>query len=98
METSYLQDPSQRGNALKGFEGFLYPSKNTSLLKRTRKFQPEDSLFSLSSVTSPAAEEVARDGGVSANGPGKPKKGRAPREAREDNPAKLISTMKMILI
>ncbi|KAK6141638.1 hypothetical protein DH2020_024611 [Rehmannia glutinosa] len=69
METSYLQDPSQCGNVLKGFEGFLSSSKNTTLLKRSRKFQPEDRLFSLSSVTSPAAEEVARDGGVSANGP-----------------------------
>ncbi|KAL6564107.1 hypothetical protein OROHE_005347 [Orobanche hederae] len=69
METSYLQDPSQCGNVLKGFEGFLSSSKNTTLLKRSRKFQPEDRLFSLSSVTSPAAEEVARDGGVSTNGP-----------------------------
>ncbi|KZV32993.1 hypothetical protein F511_01504 [Dorcoceras hygrometricum] len=94
METIYLQDPSQCGNVLKGFEGFLSSSKNTALLKRSRKFQPEDRLFSLSSVTSPAvyhflvsshfanAEEVARDGGVAANGPGKPKKGRGPREAK----------------
>ncbi|KAL0304822.1 UNVERIFIED_CONTAM: hypothetical protein Sangu_2497100 [Sesamum angustifolium] len=67
---------------LKGFEGFLSSSKSTTLLKRSRKFQPEDRLFSLSSVTSPAAEEIARDGGVSANGPGKPKKGRGPREAK----------------
>ncbi|XP_048138727.1 chromatin modification-related protein MEAF6 isoform X3 [Rhodamnia argentea] len=64
METSYLQDPSQCGNVLKGFEGFLSTSKSTALLKRSRKFQPEDRLFSLSSVTSPAAEELAggRDG------------------------------------
>ncbi|KAH7577669.1 hypothetical protein JRO89_XS01G0282800 [Xanthoceras sorbifolium] len=55
METSYLQDPSQCGNVLKGFEGFLSSSKNTALLKRSRKFQPEDRLFSLSSVTSPAS-------------------------------------------
>ncbi|KAG8640194.1 hypothetical protein MANES_13G033700v8 [Manihot esculenta] len=54
METNYLQDPSQCGNVLKGFEGFLSSSKNTALLKRSRKFQPEDRLFSLSSVTSPA--------------------------------------------
>ncbi|GFQ05572.1 chromatin modification-related protein meaf6 [Phtheirospermum japonicum] len=79
METSYLQDPSQCGNVLKGFDGFLSSSKNTTLLKRSRKFQPEDRL---SSVTSPAAEEVARDGGVSANRPGKSKKGRVPREAK----------------
>ncbi|KAL3517698.1 hypothetical protein ACH5RR_020287 [Cinchona calisaya] len=59
METSYLQDPSQCGNVLKGFEGFLSSSKNTTLLKRSRKFQPEDRLFSLSSTTSPAAEEHA---------------------------------------
>ncbi|XWS36423.1 hypothetical protein CRYUN_Cryun20dG0084800 [Craigia yunnanensis] len=93
METSYLQDPSQCGNVLKGFEGFLSSSKNTALLKRSRKFQPEDRLFSLSSITSPAAEEVAagRDadgksyygpgrykaGGYFANGQGKPKKGRS---------------------
>ncbi|KAJ6736236.1 hypothetical protein OIU85_018441 [Salix viminalis] len=54
LETSYLQDPGQCGNVLKGFEGFLSSSKNTALLKRSRKFQPEDRLFSLSSVTSPA--------------------------------------------
>ncbi|XP_062147664.1 uncharacterized protein LOC133856622 isoform X2 [Alnus glutinosa] len=91
METGYLQDPSQCGNVLKGFEGFLSSSKSTALLKRSRKFQPEDRLFSLSSVTSPAAEELAtgRDDGRSdfgpgrskggtiyANGQGKPKKGR----------------------
>ncbi|XP_054800763.1 uncharacterized protein LOC129304938 [Prosopis cineraria] len=97
METSYLQDPGQCGNVLKGFEGFLSSSKNTALLKRSRKFQPEDRLFSLSSVTSPAAEEIAaaRDdgrsdfgpgrskGGIYANGQGKPKKGRGgPRDAK----------------
>ncbi|CAJ2627657.1 unnamed protein product [Trifolium pratense] len=54
METSYLQDPGQCGNVLKGFEGFLSSTKNTAFLKRSRKFQPEDRLFSLSSVTSPA--------------------------------------------
>ncbi|PHT86756.1 hypothetical protein T459_08862 [Capsicum annuum] len=55
-------------------------------LKRSRKFQPEDRLFSLSSVTSPAAEEQAlgRDGGgISANGPGRQRKGRGgPRDAK----------------
>ncbi|KAL4325131.1 hypothetical protein GQ457_11G003230 [Hibiscus cannabinus] len=72
METSYLHDPSQCGHVLKGFEGFLSSSKNTALLKRSRKFQPEDRLFSLSSVTSPAAEEVAagRDDGKSFYGAG----------------------------
>ncbi|KAF8006373.1 hypothetical protein BT93_K0618 [Corymbia citriodora subsp. variegata] len=102
METSYLQDPSQCGNVLKGFEGFLSASKSTALLKRSRKFQPEDRLFSLSSVTSPAAEELAggRDdgrsdlgvgrskGGIYANGQGKPKKGRpAPRDAKKNRAA-----------
>ncbi|KAG8640195.1 chromatin modification-related protein MEAF6 isoform X2 [Manihot esculenta] len=58
METNYLQDPSQCGNVLKGFEGFLSSSKNTALLKRSRKFQPEDRLFSLSSVTSPALSNM----------------------------------------
>ncbi|CAI0434408.1 unnamed protein product, partial [Linum tenue] len=98
METSYLQDPSQCGNVLKGFEGFLSSSKNTALLKRSKKFQPEDRLFSLSSVTSPAAEEQAvgrddgksdfgpgrsRGGGIYANGQGKPKRGRGtPRDAK----------------
>ncbi|KAK1355770.1 Histone H4 acetyltransferase [Heracleum sosnowskyi] len=113
METSYLQDPSQCGNVLKGFEGFLSSTKSTNLLKRSRKFGPEDRLFSLSSITSPAvlveggiqdvmiyldasfacealtlklqAEEhaAARDaGGLLANGQGKPKRGRWPRDGR----------------
>ncbi|KAK1260839.1 hypothetical protein QJS04_geneDACA002406 [Acorus gramineus] len=90
LETSYLQDSNQIGNVLKGFEGFLSSSKSTTNLKRSRKFQPEDRLFSLSSVTSPAVEEhlVGRDdgrgdygpgrskgGGTPSIGPGKPKKG-----------------------
>ncbi|CAK7346410.1 unnamed protein product [Dovyalis caffra] len=103
LETSYLQDPGQCGNVLKGFEGFLSSSKNTALLKRSRKFQPEDRLFSLSSVTSPAAEEQAagrddgrsefgvgrsKGGGIYANGQGKPKKGRgAPRDAKRIRPS-----------
>ncbi|KAL6210698.1 hypothetical protein ACLB2K_015930 [Fragaria x ananassa] len=102
LETTYLQDPSQCGNVLKGFEGFLSSTKSTSFLKRSRKFQPEDRLFSLSSVTSPAAEELAagRDdgrsdfgpgrskGGIYANGQGKPKKGRpTPRDAKRIRPS-----------
>lgn len=38
METSYLQDPSQCGNVLKGFEGFLSSSKNTALYGHTKIF------------------------------------------------------------
>ncbi|KAJ9700693.1 hypothetical protein PVL29_006153 [Vitis rotundifolia] len=103
METNYLQDSSHFGNVLKGFEGFLSSSKNTTNLKRSRKFQLEDRLFSLSSVTSPAAEElgVGRDDGRSdfgqgrskggslpTNGQGKPKKGRtAPRDGKRIRPS-----------
>uniref|UniRef100_A0A7I4CNY0 Chromatin modification-related protein MEAF6 n=1 Tax=Physcomitrium patens TaxID=3218 RepID=A0A7I4CNY0_PHYPA len=53
LETTYLHDSSQCGNVLKGFEGFLSSIKGSGNLKRPRKFQPEDRLFSLSSVTSP---------------------------------------------
>ncbi|KAK9116254.1 hypothetical protein Sjap_015201 [Stephania japonica] len=103
LETSYLQDSSQYGNVLKGFEGFLSTSKSTTNLKRSRKFQPEDRLFSLSSVTSPAVEDhmVGRDDGRSdfgpgrskgagapANGQGKPKKGRtANRDGKKIRPS-----------
>ncbi|XAR57427.1 hypothetical protein NMG60_11025569 [Bertholletia excelsa] len=75
LETSYLQESSHFGNALKGFDGLLSASKNTTNLKRSRKFQPEDRIFSLSSVTSPAAEEQGpgRDDGRSDLGPGRPK-------------------------
>ncbi|XP_047308722.1 chromatin modification-related protein MEAF6-like [Impatiens glandulifera] len=88
LETSYLQESSHFGNALKGFDGVLSSSKNTSNLKRSRKFQPEDRIFSLSSVTSPLADEqgLGKDdlgqvrtkgsGGLSTIGQGKPKKGR----------------------
>ncbi|KAH7278778.1 hypothetical protein KP509_38G055800 [Ceratopteris richardii] len=91
LETSYLQDSSQVGNVLKGFEGFLASAKGASSLKRPKKFQPEDRLFSLSSVTSPAVEENTlgresdgrmdgfgqnrRLAGLQSNGP-KPKRGR----------------------
>ncbi|KAH9315174.1 hypothetical protein KI387_023801, partial [Taxus chinensis] len=75
LETSYLQDSSQCGNVLKGFEGFLSSTKNTANLKRSRKFQPEDRLFSLSSVTSPVVEEHAagRDDGRADIGSGRAK-------------------------
>ncbi|KAJ4825709.1 hypothetical protein Tsubulata_001205 [Turnera subulata] len=62
LETSYLQDVGHFGNVLKGFEGFLSSSKATTNLKRSRKFQQEDRLFSLSSVTSPADKEDAEGG------------------------------------
>ncbi|XP_071938083.1 chromatin modification-related protein eaf6-like [Coffea arabica] len=91
LETSYLQETSNFGNAFKGFDGFLSASKNTANLKRSKKFQPEDRVFSLSSVTSPATEELGtgqedgksdlgqvrpKGGGKAINGPGKPKKRR----------------------
>ncbi|KAM7279135.1 hypothetical protein ACFE04_006269 [Oxalis oulophora] len=92
LESSYLQESNHIGNVLKGFEAFLSSTKITpNNLKRSKKFQPEDRLFSLSSLTSPAAEELGlgRDDGRSdfgpgrlkggsfpANGQGKPKKGR----------------------
>ncbi|XP_075085460.1 chromatin modification-related protein EAF6-like isoform X2 [Nicotiana tabacum] len=57
LETSYLQETGTFGNALKGFEGFLSTSNKNANLKRSRKFQLEDRLFSLSSVTSPAMED-----------------------------------------
>lgn len=57
LETSYLHDSALSGNVLKGFESFLTSSKGGHNLKRPKKFQPEDRLFSLSSVTSPAVEE-----------------------------------------
>ncbi|RAL54558.1 hypothetical protein DM860_001686 [Cuscuta australis] len=56
LETSYLQESGTFGNALRGFEGFLSSSNKNSNLKRSRKFQLEDRLFSLSSVTSTAME------------------------------------------
>mmetsp|Transcript_31375 Transcript_31375/g.52695 ORF Transcript_31375/g.52695 Transcript_31375/m.52695 type:complete len:120 (+) Transcript_31375:289-648(+) len=57
LETSYLNDSSQHGNVLKGFEGFLAPTKTNSL-KKSRNFKTEDRLFSLSSTSSPAAAEL----------------------------------------
>ncbi|KDP40331.1 hypothetical protein JCGZ_02329 [Jatropha curcas] len=98
LETSYLQDSSHFGHVLKGFEGFLSSSKSTANIKRSRKFQPEDRLFSMSSVTSPAAEELSlgchdgrsdfgpgrfKCGTLPANGQGKPKKGRTPMGLRD---------------
>lgn len=40
METGYLQDPSQCGNVLKGFEGFLSSSKSTALYGVAKIFSP----------------------------------------------------------
>jgi len=77
LETSYLQESSHFGNAFKGFDGLLSASRNTTNLKRSRKLQPEDRIFSLSSVTSPVAEEqgVGREDGRSDIGQGRPKGG-----------------------
>lgn len=99
LETSYLQESSNFGNIWRGFEGFLSSTKNTTNLKRSKKFQLEDRLFSLSSVTSPAAEELGtgredgksdlgqgrpKGGALATNGPGKPKRGRTgPRDGKK---------------
>ncbi|KAL9275237.1 Chromatin modification-related protein, partial [Drosera capensis] len=94
LQSIEKQDPIQCGNVLKGFESFLSSSKTTTLMKRSRKFQPEDRLFSLSSITSPAAEDHAlgredsapgrhKGSGMFGHGTGKPKKGRwAARDGR----------------
>lgn len=94
LETTYLQDSTLCGSVFKGFEGSMSSSKAGNNLKRPRKFQPEDRIFSLSSITSPAVEEegVGRDdiatartkgGGLPASGGGKPRKGRlAPKDGR----------------
>ncbi|EPS67332.1 hypothetical protein M569_07443, partial [Genlisea aurea] len=59
LETSYLQETTSFGNALKGFEGNRSSSKNNaSSSKKSKKLQAEDRIFSLSSVTSPAVEEL----------------------------------------
>jgi len=58
LETSYLNDSNQNGNVLKGFEGYLAPTK-TQNMKKGRSFKIEDRMFSLSSTTSQAAEELA---------------------------------------
>ncbi|XP_072961676.1 uncharacterized protein [Typha angustifolia] len=80
LETTYLQESNQFGSVLKGFDGFLSSSKSTANLKRSRKFQPDDRLFSLSSVTSPAVEEhvAGRDDGRAEYGPGRSKGGSTP--------------------
>ncbi|XP_022758406.1 uncharacterized protein LOC111305288 isoform X4 [Durio zibethinus] len=74
METSYLQDPSQCGNVLKGFEGFLSSSKNTALLKRLLLVEMMGNQIM---VLVGLREEVTLPMGSK----GKPKKGRA-REAK----------------
>ncbi|GAQ84925.1 hypothetical protein KFL_002130020 [Klebsormidium nitens] len=56
LETTYLDTSSSTGNVLKGFDGFLSNSKSVS--KRSRGFKVEDRLFSLSSITSPAVQEL----------------------------------------
>ncbi|XVE81847.1 hypothetical protein DITRI_Ditri15bG0098800 [Diplodiscus trichospermus] len=56
LETSYLQDSSYGGHVSKESEGAS--SKNTANLKRSRKLQPEDRFFSLSSLTSQAMGDL----------------------------------------
>jgi len=77
LETTYLHDSSQLGNVLKGFEGFLSSTKGAGNTKRPRKFQAEDRLFSLSSVTAPMADESPAgrdaDGKLDGGGPGRSK-------------------------
>jgi|TARA_B110000967_G_scaffold196581_1_gene227309 chromatin modification-related protein EAF6 len=60
LETAYLNDSSTHGNVLKGFEGFLSQTKNTSQ-KKAKNFKAEDRLFSLSSASSPVVEEIAAE-------------------------------------
>ncbi|GLT61859.1 hypothetical protein SLA2020_345340 [Shorea laevis] len=87
LETKYLQDSSHFGNDLKGLEGFL--SKNTTNTvvlhilgsHQIPKFQPEDRLFSLSSVTSSVLccnFPVSMLYGRSDISPGRPKVGAMP--------------------
>ncbi|KAG0484232.1 hypothetical protein HPP92_008311 [Vanilla planifolia] len=78
LETGYLQDSNHCGSVLKGFEGYMSSTKSAINMKRSRKFQLDDRLFSLSSVTSPATAEqrlAARDDGRSDYGPGRPRNG-----------------------
>ena len=60
LETTYLNDSSQYGNVLKGFESVLSQTKNTSQ-KKARNFKAEDRMFSLSSTSSPVVDEIAAE-------------------------------------
>ena len=60
LETTYLNDSSQYGNVLKGFESVLSQTKNTSQ-KKARNFKAEDRRFSLSSTSSPVVDEIAAE-------------------------------------
>lgn len=92
METTYLQESNYFWKSLKGVDGAFSSSNNGTGLKKSRKLQPEDRIFSSSSVTSPTVVEVGREDAGSAkskggrmptNGPGKPRKGRlAPRDGK----------------
>ncbi|KND05043.1 uncharacterized protein SPPG_08872 [Spizellomyces punctatus DAOM BR117] len=54
FEGSYLEDTSQYGNIIRGFDGYL----NSSSTKKRQKLVEEDRLFSRSSVTYPKALEM----------------------------------------
>lgn len=57
-ETGYFTaEYTNFGTVLKGFEGFL-TSKNAMAKNKNRVFKLDDRLFSLSSVTSPASQEM----------------------------------------
>ena len=59
LETSYLNDSAACGTVLHGFETFLTANKTASSAKKPKAFKPEERLFSLSSVTSPASRDGA---------------------------------------
>ncbi|KAJ8768407.1 hypothetical protein K2173_021560 [Erythroxylum novogranatense] len=108
LESSYLQDSVHFGTALKDFGGFVALSKSGSNLKRSRKLQPEDRIFSLSSITSPAAAELGvnhddgrsgfspgllKGGPLPTNRQGRPKKGRTSAGPKDTKEIKPLSPM-----